>query len=147
VHASGRQLISENASLSLVHLEDGAMKSAIGIAVFQSESVVLLVGEETDYSTTAIGSCSLAESHRQATRLLTLLAQNDIPNGSDLYFYGGLSTFLEPQRAALNGKAPAGIAPSIFETEEMRGANAEGCRSWGAGILSKPRAAPDQQEK
>jgi hypothetical protein len=95
MYTPGCQLISERASLPFVHLENGAMEPPIGIAVFQSESVIFLVGEETDHWATAVGNCSLAQSHWQATHLLTLLAQNNVPNRSDLDFHGRLSGLLK----------------------------------------------------
>jgi hypothetical protein len=56
------------------------MNSIISVHIFQSQGVVLLVGEETDDSATTEWSRRLAQCHRQAADLLALRTQKDISN-------------------------------------------------------------------
>src|SRR5580704_18255302 len=103
------------------------MNSFISVHIFQCQGVVLLVGEEADDSATTEGSRSLAQSHRQATDLLALRAQKNIPNQCDLHFCDRLPVLLKLQRIVLNGQYPGAVIRRVRESQQMSRPSADWC--------------------
>ncbi len=103
------------------------MNSFISVHIFQSQDVVLLVGEETDDSATTEWSRRLAQCHRQAADLLTLRAQKDIPNRCDLHFCARPAVLLKLQRISLNGQCPGAVIPRVRKSQQMNRPSAEWC--------------------
>src|SRR6266852_9188445 len=103
------------------------MNSFIGVHIFESQGVVLLVGKETDNSATTEWSRSLAQCHWQAADLLALRAQKNIPNRTDLYLCARLPVLLKLQRIILNGQCPGAVIASVRESQQMSRPSAEWC--------------------
>src|SRR3954468_23117704 len=95
--ALSNQFILYDFGLALLQLEDGTMNSAISVHVFNTQSVVLLVGKETDDAATAKWGSSFAQSHRQTTHLPAFAAQKKIMNGTNLYLCASLPVPLKFQ--------------------------------------------------
>jgi len=94
------------------------MNSFIGVHIFQSQGVVLLVGKETDNSATTEWSRSLAQCHWQAADLLALRAQKNIPNRTDLYLCARLPVLLKLQRIVLNEQCPGAVIACVRESQQ-----------------------------
>src|ERR1700719_174443 len=103
------------------------MNSFIGVHIFQSQGVVLLVGKETDNSATTEWSRSLAQCHWQAADLLALRAQKNIPNRTDLYLCARFPVLLKLQRIVLNGQCPGAVILRVRESQQMSRPSAEWC--------------------
>src|SRR5258706_5485215 len=101
------------------------MNSFSGVHIFQSQSVVVLVGKALDNSARADRRRSLAQGHRQTTDLLAFAAQKNIPNRTDLYLCARLSVLLKLERIVLNGQYSAAVSPRVCESQQMSRPSAE----------------------
>src|ERR1700758_218298 len=103
------------------------MNSSISVHKFQSQGVVLFMGEETDDSATTKWSRSLGQCHWQAADLLALRTQKNIPKQCDLDFCARLAVLLKLQRIILHGQRPGAVLARVRESEQMNRPRAEWC--------------------
>src|SRR6266481_7215620 len=108
------------------------MNSFIGVLIFQSQGVVLLVGKQADNSASTEWSPSLTQCHWQAAHLFAFRTQKNIPNQCDLNFCGRLPVLQKLQRIVLNGQCPGAVIPRVRESQQMSRPNAK----WCAWVLS-----------
>src|SRR5713101_5908609 len=95
------------------------MNSLIRVHIFQSQGIVLLMGEEADNSATTEGSRRLAQCHWQAADLFALRTQKNIPNQCDLHLCARLPVLLKLQRIALDGQCPGAVILRVREPQQM----------------------------